>query len=38
MGCLCNLFENETLWLIILSLLILTLICGNNSSCGCGCR
>jgi len=34
MGCICELFENETLWLIILTLLILTLVCGNGSFCG----
>lgn len=41
MGCLCNIFENETLWLIILTLLILSLICNNDCGCGvnsCGCR
>ena len=39
MSCFCELFENETLWLIILSLLILSLICGNNyGNNGCGCR
>lgn len=42
MSCFCELFENETLWLIILTLLILTLVCGNgcgrtygNNGCGC---
>lgn len=35
MGCICEIFENETLWLILLTLLILTLVCGNNG-CGCG--
>lgn len=46
MGCLCNIFENETLWLIILTLLILTMFCngtngyGYNTSStgGCGCH
>lgn len=47
MGCICEIFENETLWLIILTLLVLYLVCGNsgcgNSLCGgyrssgCGC-
>lgn len=32
MSCICELFENETLWLILLTLLVLTLVCGN----GCG--
>lgn len=43
MGCFCNIFENETLWLIILTVLILSLFCngstygynGGNSGCGC---
>ena len=35
MSCFCELFENETLWLIILTLLVLTLVCGNG--CGNGC-
>jgi len=43
MGCLCNIFENETLWLIILTLLVLTLLCnggacGNYQGGGCGCH
>ena len=40
MGCLCEIFENETLWLIILTLLVLTLLCGNDrgyNGCGGGC-
>lgn len=45
MSCICELFENETLWLILLTLLVLTLVCGNgcgnyngnygNNGCGC---
>lgn len=43
MGCICEIFENETLWLILLTLLILTLVCGNGCGSGygtnnCGCR
>ncbi len=42
MSCICELFENETLWLILLTLLVLTLVCGNNGpaygSNGCGCH
>lgn len=40
MGCICEIFENETLWLIILTLLVLTLLCGNGGSNygGCGCH
>ena len=36
MGCICEIFENETLWLILLTLLILTLVCGNGNGCGSG--
>ena len=44
MSCFCELFENETLWLIIITLLILSLICGNGYGTysgrdnGCGCH
>ncbi len=42
MSCFCELFENETLWLILLTLLVLTLVCGNNGidyrNNGCGCH
>lgn len=42
MGCFCNIFENETLWLIILTVLILSLFCnggyGYNNNGGCGCH
>lgn len=38
MGCLCEIFENETLWLIILTLLILFCVCGGSEHGGCGCR
>jgi len=46
MGCFCEIFENETLWLIILTLLIIYLICGHSdcgvtyrqNGCGCGCN
>ena len=41
MNCICELFENETLWLILLTLLILTLVCGNGTATynnGCGCH
>ena len=39
MGCICEIFENETLWLILLTQLVLTLVSGNGAgygSCGCG--
>ena len=39
MNCLCNLFEDSTVWLIIIALLILYFGCNNtgcNTACG-GC-
>ncbi len=30
MGCFCNLFENSTVWLIIIALILLFFFCGNN--------
>ena len=42
MGCICEIFENETLWLIILTLLVLTLLCNGGAGVyqggGCGCH
>jgi hypothetical protein len=46
MDCLCNIFDNEVIWLIIIALLLLSLVCGSDSyplsngggSCGCGCH
>ncbi len=43
MNCLCNLFNDDCLWIIILIILVLMLACGNcscggssrNSGCGC---
>jgi len=44
MNCLCNLFEDCTIWIIIIALIILCCCCGNGAhnkgllgSCGCGC-
>lgn len=47
MNCLCNLFDDSTLWLIIIAILLVSLLCNgcghcggyntNNSGCGCGC-
>lgn len=46
MSCFCNLFENSTVWLIIIALILLFFFCGNsndcygnysNNGCGCGC-
>ena len=33
MNCLCNLFDNNCIWIIIIALLLLS--CNN---CGCGCN
>lgn len=42
MSCFCNLFENSTVWLIIIALILLFFFCGNdgygtynNNGCGC---
>ena len=39
MSCFCNLFENSTVWLIIIALILLFFFCGNegygyNNDCG----
>lgn len=34
MNCLCEFFNNETIWLVIIALLIIFSVCGNG--CGCG--
>ena len=43
-NCLCNIFDNQCIWLIIIALLIISCCgCGNQSGCGfnncrdCGC-
>lgn len=43
MSCFCNIFENSTIWLIIIALILLFFFCGNdgydrdyNRGCGCG--
>ena len=43
MNCLCNLFDNEVVWLIIIALLLLNATCNGDggffpsrSGCGCG--
>ena len=40
MSCFCNLFENSTVWLIIIALILLFFFCGNegcgNYGCDCG--
>ena len=30
MNCLCNLFDDSTIWVIIIALIILHSCCGNN--------
>ena len=44
-NCFCRLFEDNTIWLIIIAILILSscnngCVCGNsyNTGCGCGCN
>ena len=46
MNCLCNLFDDPTIWLIIIALILLFGLCGNgtlgagdsnNGHCGRGC-
>lgn len=45
MNCLCHLFDDSTLWVIIIAVILLALFCngggcynsGNNGGCGCGC-
>lgn len=39
-NCLCNLFDNNCTWIIVIALIILLFCCGGNngrSGCGCGC-
>ena len=42
-NCLCNIFDNEWIWLIIIALLLIFCCSGNGFSntygngCGCGC-
>lgn len=35
-NCLCNLFDNNCTWIIVIALIILLFSC-NNNGCGCGC-
>lgn len=35
MSCLCNLFDNEIVWVIIIALILLCFL-GNNGVCSCG--
>ncbi len=34
MNCFCRLFDDSTLWLIIIAVILFSLFC-NNSGCGC---
>lgn len=36
MNCLCNLFDDNVIWIVIIALLILYVSCSQNSTCGCG--
>ncbi len=35
MNCFCNLFENSTVWLIIIALILLFFFCNNEGCYGC---
>ncbi len=39
MNCLCNLFDDNTVWIIIIALIILCCFCNQGNGCGrnCGC-
>ncbi len=37
MSCFCNLFNDPTVWLIIIALILLFMNC-NNDDCDCGCH
>ena len=34
MSCFCNLFDNSTVWLIIIALILLFFFCGTGDCCG----
>lgn len=41
-NCLCNLFDNNCTWIIVIALIILLFYCNNGArfggnGCGCGC-
>lgn len=36
MNCLCNLFDDNTIWVIVIALLILYLFCNNGLCRSCG--
>ena len=35
MNCLCNLFDNEIVWVIIIALILIH-FCGSGNGCSCG--
>ena len=35
MNCLCRLFDDSTLWLIIIAVILIAFFCNNGSGCGC---
>lgn len=35
MNCLCNLFDNEIVWVIVIALILLWFHCGSFGNCGC---
>ena len=35
MNCLCNLFDNEIVWVIIIALILIH-FCGSGNCCSCG--
>ena len=34
MNCLCNIFDNEVVWLIIIALILLSVFCNGYNPCG----
>jgi len=43
MNCLCRLFDDSTLWLVIIAVILFSLFCNNgygvsSGGCGCGCN
>ncbi len=38
MNCICDLFDNECFWIILIALLIVLCSNSNRNGCGCGCH
>lgn len=36
MNCICRLFDDSTLWLIIIAVILFSLFCNNGCGCGYG--